>query len=58
MRAFALRSSGTARPGPNTFSRRLLIAAPGAADLLERLEDGLPADETELELPISIYGGG
>ena len=31
MRALALRSSGTARPGPNTFSRRwLLMAAPAA----------------------------
>ena len=38
--------------------QRLLIAAPGAAELLERLEDELPADEVELELPISIYGGG
>ena len=38
--------------------RRLLIAAPGAAEVLERLEDELPADEVELELPISIYGGG
>jgi tRNA-dihydrouridine synthase B len=38
--------------------RRLLIAAPGAAQLLVRLEDELPADEIELELPISIYGGG
>jgi tRNA-dihydrouridine synthase B len=37
---------------------RLLIAAPGAAELLERLENELPADEIELELPISIYGGG
>jgi nifR3 family TIM-barrel protein len=39
--------------------RRLLAAAPGAADLLERLEDELPAgDEVLLDLPISIYGGG
>jgi tRNA-dihydrouridine synthase B len=37
---------------------RLLIAAPGAAQLLEYLEHELPADEVELELPISIYGGG
>jgi tRNA-dihydrouridine synthase B len=37
---------------------RLLIAAPGAAEVLERLQDELPADEIELELPISIYGGG
>jgi tRNA-dihydrouridine synthase B len=38
--------------------QRLLIAAPGAAEVLARLEDELPADEVELELPISIYGGG
>ena len=33
MRALALRSSGTARPGPNTFSRRVrsLMAEPAAA---------------------------
>jgi tRNA-dihydrouridine synthase B len=39
--------------------RRLLAAAPGAADLLERLEAELPqADEVLLDLPISVYGGG
>jgi tRNA-dihydrouridine synthase B len=39
--------------------QRLLIAAPGAVAVLERLEDELPAgDEIELDLPISIYGGG
>ena len=39
--------------------QRLLAAAPGAADVLERLEEELPAgDEVELDLPISIYGGG
>ena len=38
---------------------RLLAAAPGAADVLERLEAELPqADEVLLDLPISIYGGG
>jgi tRNA-dihydrouridine synthase B len=38
---------------------RLLIAAPGAADLLEELEAELPTgDDVTLELPISIYGGG
>jgi nifR3 family TIM-barrel protein len=38
---------------------RLLAAAPGAAELLARLEDELPeAEETRLDLPISIYGGG
>ena len=39
--------------------QRLRIAAPGAAEVLERLEDELPqGDEIELALPISIYGGG
>src|SRR5919202_871144 len=39
--------------------RRLLAAAPGAAELLERLEEELPAaDDVLLDLPISIYGGG
>jgi tRNA-dihydrouridine synthase B len=39
--------------------QRLLAAAPGAADLLERLEAELPsADDVLLDLPISIYGGG
>jgi tRNA-dihydrouridine synthase B len=39
--------------------RRLLAAAPGAADLLERLEAELPTeDEVLLDMPISIYGGG
>ncbi len=39
--------------------RRLLVAAPGAAEILERLEDELPrADDVLLGLPISIYGGG
>ena len=38
---------------------RLLAAAPGAAEILERLEVELPSsDEVTLELPISIYGGG
>jgi nifR3 family TIM-barrel protein len=38
---------------------RLLAAAPGAAGVLERLEDELPqGDEVLLDLPISIYGGG
>jgi tRNA-dihydrouridine synthase B len=38
---------------------RLLIAAPGAAFLLARLEqEHAPAAEIELDLPISIYGGG
>jgi tRNA-dihydrouridine synthase B len=39
---------------------RLLAAAPGAADVLERLESELPdgEDDVVLDLPISIYGGG
>jgi tRNA-dihydrouridine synthase B len=39
--------------------RWLLAAAPGAAELLERLEAELPTgDEVLLDMPISIYGGG
>ncbi|HEX2434653.1 MAG TPA: tRNA-dihydrouridine synthase, partial [Gaiellaceae bacterium] len=39
--------------------QRLLAAAPGAAFVLARLEqEHAPAAETELDLPISIYGGG
>ena len=40
---------------------RLLAAAPGAAEILERLEAELPDPEDEILLegmPISIYGGG
>jgi tRNA-dihydrouridine synthase B len=38
---------------------RLFAAAPGARDVLARLEEELPQDEDVLlELPISIYGGG
>jgi tRNA-dihydrouridine synthase len=39
---------------------RLLASAPGAAEVLERLEAELPnaEDEIVLDLPISIYGGG
>jgi nifR3 family TIM-barrel protein len=38
---------------------RLLAAAPGAVELVERLEaETVPGDEITLELPISIYGGG
>ncbi|HET7808018.1 MAG TPA: tRNA dihydrouridine synthase DusB [Gaiellaceae bacterium] len=39
---------------------RLLAAAPGAAEVLQRLETELPGgeDDVVLELPISIYGGG
>ena len=39
--------------------RRLLAAAPGAAELVALLEAELPqGDEILLDLPISIYGGG
>jgi tRNA-dihydrouridine synthase B len=39
--------------------RRLIAAAPGALELLERLEDEVPSgDELTLALPISVYGGG
>jgi tRNA-dihydrouridine synthase B len=38
---------------------RLLAAAPGAVQVLERLEDELPTgDDVLLDLPISVYGGG
>ena len=38
---------------------RLLTAAPGAAQLLDRIEDEQPpVDDRLLELPVSIYGGG
>src|SRR5206468_12699212 len=40
--------------------QRLFAAAPGARDVLERLEADLPSaeDDVVLDLPISIYGGG
>jgi tRNA-dihydrouridine synthase B len=39
--------------------RRLLAAAPGAIEILERLEAEIPSGgEVTLELPISVYGGG
>jgi len=38
---------------------RLLAAAPGAREVLERIEAEQPAvDDALLELPVSIYGGG
>jgi tRNA-dihydrouridine synthase B len=38
---------------------RLFAAAPGAADVLERLEAEQPSvDDAVLALPVSIYGGG
>ena len=39
--------------------RLLIAAAPGAIPLIEQLEAELPSgDEVQLDLPISIYGGG
>ena len=39
--------------------RRLLAAAPGATEIVERLEAEVPSGaELTLELPVSIYGGG
>jgi len=39
--------------------RRLLAAAPGALEILERLEAEISTgEEMTLELPVSIYGGG
>jgi len=39
--------------------RRLFAAAPGARELVERLEAEVPSgEELTLELPVSIYGGG
>jgi tRNA-dihydrouridine synthase B len=44
---------------PAAVEERLLAAAPGAAELVERLELELQqGDEVLLDLPISIYGGG
>jgi nifR3 family TIM-barrel protein len=46
-------------PTTDEVVTRLLAAAPGAAELVERLEaETVPGDEVTLELPISIYGGG
>src|SRR2546421_1986932 len=48
-------------PTTDDVVTRLLAAAPGAAELVERLEAELPdpADEILLDqMPISIYGGG
>jgi tRNA-dihydrouridine synthase B len=39
--------------------RRLIAAAPGSLELIDRLEADVPSgDDVTLELPISIYGGG
>jgi nifR3 family TIM-barrel protein len=46
-------------PTTDEVVERLLIAAPGAGELLDELEAELPTgDDVTLELPISIYGGG
>jgi tRNA-dihydrouridine synthase B len=47
-------------PAIDEVETRLLAAAPGAAEVLERLEAGrAPVDEVLLDsLPISAYGGG
>ena len=44
----------------DAVEQRLFAAAPGAAEVLERLEAELPSgeDDVVLDLPISIYGGG
>jgi tRNA-dihydrouridine synthase B len=53
------KSELTQLPAIADVEERLLIAAPGAAEVLERLESEQPVgDEIELDLPISIYGGG
>jgi tRNA-dihydrouridine synthase B len=39
--------------------RRLIAAAPGALELIDRLEAEIPSgDDFTLELPLSVYGGG
>jgi tRNA-dihydrouridine synthase B len=44
---------------PAEVERRLLAAAPGAYEIVERLEAEIPTGaEVTLELPVSIYGGG
>jgi nifR3 family TIM-barrel protein len=44
---------------PEEVERRLFAAAPGAIELVDRLEAEIPTgDEVTLELPISVYGGG
>jgi tRNA-dihydrouridine synthase B len=46
-------------PTLDEVERRLLAAAPGAREVLERLEaEHVAGDEVLLDLPISIYGGG
>jgi tRNA-dihydrouridine synthase len=47
-------------PTLDEVEQHLLAAAPGAAEVLERLTAELPdaEDDVVLDLPISIYGGG
>ena len=46
-------------PALADVEQRLLAAAPGARDIVARLEEDLPeGDEVLLDLPISVYGGG
>jgi hypothetical protein len=46
-------------PSLDEVEERLFAAAPGAIELVERLEAEIPpGDAVTLELPISIYGGG
>ncbi len=48
-------------PTTDEVVTRLLAAAPGAAEIVERLEAELPDPQDEVlldEMPISIYGGG
>jgi tRNA-dihydrouridine synthase B len=46
-------------PTLEQVEERLFAAAPGAAEVLARLESDLPDEEdVRLDLPISIYGGG
>jgi tRNA-dihydrouridine synthase B len=53
------KSELTQLPTIAEVEQRLLVAAPGAAEVLEQLQSEMPAgDEIELDLPISIYGGG
>ena len=41
------------------MEERLFAAAPGAAEVLSRLEsDAGPEEDVLLDLPISVYGGG
>ena len=46
-------------PTTAEVEERLLAAAPGAREVLDRLQDDVaPGDDVLLDLPISVYGGG